>query len=337
MIVKFRTKGVPGSVEPGRFSQESILDIVRNVFYVGYVAHYPTPPLSMVDDLENPDRIKQTVKNRRIPEKIYPGKHDPLYPFELWEKNLYIRKSKQRTPTNAGNSDRVYLLSGIAQCWECQRFVKSDRTVSLRGSTNGSGKQIYRCASLHGRARDKQAKLHDTPHDLVHKPDTKAPDIKALHKLPNLPATLLEPQVDALIKNIVLPEDWHERILASVYSNEGMSEYYSQRYNLLQELQTCRDLYQDKLIDSAEMKSRSMRIASELNRLTPKADPRSRELLPLLSDFSALWDQMSPLQKRGLLNVIFEGLYFDGEGKLREARARSPFDRIMGLEQEITA
>ena len=331
MKVKFRTKGIPGFKKPGRFSPESILDIVRNVFYVGFVAHYPTAPLSMVDDLENPKRIKQTVKNRRIPENIHPGKHEPLYPYDLWLENQAIRTSKQKTPTNAGKSERVYMLSGIAQCWECQRFVKSDRIVILRGSTNGSGKQVYRCASLHGRMKDRQAKIHETPHDLVHNPDAKAPDIRALHKLPNLPAALLEAQVDALIKRLVLPDDWHERILAYVISNDGMSEYHSQRYNLQQELQAIKELRKAKLIDEAELKSQSMQIAAELNQLTPKADARTRKLLPLFTNFPALWDQMSPQEKRGLLNIIFEGLYFDGEGNLCEARAHEPFDRLLGL------
>ena len=79
------------------------------------------------------------------------------------------------------------------------------------------------------------------------------------------------------------------------------------------------------------MKSKSMQIAAELNRLTPKADARTRKLLPLFTNFPALWEQMSPQEKRGLLNIIFEGLYFDGAGKLREARAHAPFDYLLGL------
>jgi DNA invertase Pin-like site-specific DNA recombinase len=330
-VVKFRTKGVPGSKAPGRFSPESIMDIVKNIFYVGMVAHYPTLPLSMMDDLENPDKIKQTVNNRRIPERIYQGRHEPLYPHYIWEQNQAIRTSKQKTPTNAGRSDRVYLLSGIAQCWECLPFTKPDRKVTLRGSTNGSGKQIYRCAGLHGRSKDRANKISSTPIGMEAQPDQKIPDLKDLHKLTSLPARLLEKQIVKQLDQLDIPDDWYERILAYALSDEGMTEYQRNQYNLQQELQKQKDLFKEGLIDAVELKGHSTRIATQMNRLSPKANPQAQRLLPLLENFSFIWELMTPIEQRGLLDIIFDRIYFDGEGKLREAWAYAPFDQLLNL------
>jgi hypothetical protein len=125
-------------------------------------------------------------------EKTYAGKHQALYPYELWEKNQTTRISKKKVPANSEKTNRTYLLRGIAQCWECLPYTKPDKTVSLRGSINGSGKALYRCASLHGREKDKQSKLNLIQFDLITSHDEHAPNLRALHPKPILPAALLE-------------------------------------------------------------------------------------------------------------------------------------------------
>ncbi|TLM99279.1 hypothetical protein FDZ73_22095, partial [bacterium] len=52
--INFRTKGLPGQTKPGAFSRDNIREIIRSPYYVGLVAHYPTRPLDMDDELENP-------------------------------------------------------------------------------------------------------------------------------------------------------------------------------------------------------------------------------------------------------------------------------------------
>ncbi len=49
--VHFRTKGLLNRYDPGEFTRDSVREIVRNPFYVGYVTHYYTAPLNMRDDL----------------------------------------------------------------------------------------------------------------------------------------------------------------------------------------------------------------------------------------------------------------------------------------------
>ena len=329
--VKFRTKGIAGHKEPGKFTKDCVLDIIRNPFYVGLVTHYPTPDLSFLDDIENPKKYKQTVKNRRTPEKIYKGKHQALYPYELWEQNQSIRISNRKVPSKSSTLNRTYLLRGIAQCWECLPYTKPDRTVSLRGSVNGSGNAIYRCASMHGREKDRQSKLNFTQYNLIAKSDAHAPDLRALHPTPSLPAEVLEKQVEDLILNMEIPEEWHERILAYAVSDEGLSEYKRKNYNLSTELKKYRDLYSEGDIDSAEYTAKKMKISTELANLKPSSDPALHYLLPILKDFPGLWKIFPREAKQILLRVMFERIYFDANGQIREVRAHAPFDSILNL------
>ena len=335
MKIKFRTKGVPGSVGPGAFSPDSVLDIVRNVFYAGYVAHYPTSPLSMRDDLDNPTKYHQTVKNRRQIEYSYSGKHEPLISYEIWQENQSIRKSKKQTPTNAGKSAKVFPLSGIAQCWECLPFTRPGRTVPLRGNTNGSNRRVYRCAGLHGRQRDRDNRIDLTSTGLISSPDRKANSLREHHILPSLPAEKLETQIDELLAQLILPEDWHERIVAYALSDAGMGLYASRRHNLEIEMAKLTEQHLMGAIDGAELKNHQLRIAAELSRLTPTVHPNTPEMTQLLKDFSRLWYSMLPREQRALLGIIFDRIYFDGNGQLQEARTHAPFDHLLKQHQPV--
>jgi hypothetical protein len=114
-ITHFRTKGVPNSCQPGRFTRDSVREIVRNPFYVGLVAHYPTPSLSMADDLHHPERIHVNVKDRRTPLSLVRGQHQPLYQMEIWKQNQLRRSSKKQTPITAGKPTHIYLLTGLGR------------------------------------------------------------------------------------------------------------------------------------------------------------------------------------------------------------------------------
>ena len=50
-----------------------------------------------------------------------------------------------------------------------------------------------------------------------------------------------------------------------------------------------------------------------------------------LTDFHHLWEYLEPYEKNNLLNLMFGGLFFDGQGQLRWILAHSPFDSLLGL------
>lgn len=332
LVVKFRTKGVPGSYPPGEFSSSSILDIVRNPFYAGFVSHHPTPDLNMNDNIENPKSVRVSIKDRRTPEELYQGQHQALISVELWQKNLMIINAKgNRVPRGpAREKKRTYLLAGIGRCAECKDRAAPGHAIHLRGTPNGSSKRIYRCANAVSKSIDSAPASDLQALGMSGQPDLRMPGKVTRHR-GNLPAKMLENQVHALVKRINLPPEWNECILAYAASEDGPSEYQRNRYNLLRELERYKELFKQGLLDMAGLKTAQERIARELSLLDPRVDPRLKTLIPLLADFPALWEQMTPHEQHSLLKRMFEGLYFDGNGNLVDARAYTPFDQLMGL------
>jgi hypothetical protein len=334
--VTFRSKGIKGFVKPGDFKPEAIQDIIRNVFYVGYVAHYPTPPLSMLDHLTDPKSVQPKVKNKKTPIKIYQGLHQALYPYEIWEQNQHIREAKGKTPTSHQVPKRVYPLSGIAHCWECIPFETQDRPVTLRGVTNGSKNRVYICSAMHERSKTSRRVLTgdlSTLTSLGISAQTKldARSISARHIKPNLKAQELEDSVDTIVSRLVIAPEWQERIMAYYLSDDGMSEYKRKRFNLQSEMQRYRTQHLEHLIDDATLKTQMLRIGQELANLTPQNNSCALRIIPILNDFESLWGKLSPGDKHSILKIIFDRIYVDSNGNIREFRARAPFDKLLSL------
>jgi DNA invertase Pin-like site-specific DNA recombinase len=323
--VQFRTKGVPGSYPPGKFSRDTVREVVRNPFYVGLVARYPTAPLSMADDLEHPNSIHSTVKHRRIPVEFVQGKHEPLYPLNIWQANQKLRKTKKRVPVVDGQPRRVYLLSGVGRCHIC--YENDHRQVSLRGSINGSGRPVYRCAALIDRSMVRRKKGPGISADVEDDPSFQK--LIQSHHHYAIPGELVERQVTELIKGLQIPPDWHERILAYYLSDEGMSEFERKGYGLRNEMEREKEMFRSGLSDKLIFEQEALRIVDQLNSLRPAACPDAARILPLLENWPFIWEKMNGLERRAILALVYGGLYFDNSGVLQKAEIYPPFDRLI--------
>ena len=74
-----------------------------------------------------------------------------------------------------------------------------------------------------------------------------------------------------------------------------------------------------------------IRIGQELANLSPENNARAMHIKPLLDDFESLWKMISPGDKRSILKIIFERIYVDSTGTIREMRAHAPFDKLLKL------
>jgi DNA invertase Pin-like site-specific DNA recombinase len=337
-IARFRTKGVPSrgdnGYEPGPFTRDSVRTIVTSLFYVGWVTYAESAPLSMEDNLEHPEQIPGKKHHPRHPDEISKGLHEALYPFELWMENQQIRATKARTPTNAGKPTHTYLLSdGIGFCWECYQH-DSMRRASLRGSSTGkNGQHTYRCATLHERHKSrKQFDLKDaalTTMDIAPAGTTDFMDLIACHTRSTLPAIELERQAEDLLSNLTLSPEMMEQVAAYYLSDDGMGEFILKKKNLFREIERAQTQHNLGLVDDSYLEARRDHVLAELEKLKPAARPEAQEILPLLTDFPALWAQMTPLEKRAILKDVFAGLYYDGTGKLHEAKPYAPFVNLL--------
>lgn len=334
--VTFRTKGTSGRKTDRTFNNESVRQIVGNPFYTGMVASYPRPEFNLEDDFDHPERIStpKADGNSRVPEELHQGLHKPLISKHLWEKNTKMRKKKTHNPGNSKRKRRIYPLTGVARCWEC--FKTDGRKSSLRGSTGRGTNAYYRCAYLQDRGIQK-AKIKNTPvvsqdksYEIeVLKADTDFEYLSSQHK--TLRSDSIEPKVNQLISAMSVPTEWHELIMSYYLSDEGMTEFEYEGHNLRQGLARFQRLYLDGHISKAEFDEQSLHLTQQLDSLKPSSNPSAREILHLLKDFDDTWNQLTSPEKRGIIDVIFEGIYFDHKGEVRRIALHNPFDELLGL------
>ncbi|MBN1887057.1 MAG: recombinase family protein [Thermoflexales bacterium] len=336
-VVHFRTKGRPGLFPPGPFKRDSVRDIVRNPFYAGLVARYPSKPLDMEDDPEHPDRRRPNpdpIRNKRQAEALTEGQHEALYSVQLWQHNQHLRQNKGTTPNSQHRPRREYMLTGVGRCWVCAQY--DGREANLRGVTGGpKGREYYRCASVHENYKQRGKKPAEAFEDVLPAVGLSAQangdSLLGLHTQASLRADKLGAQVDALIGQLVIPEAWYDQILAYYLTDEGLTSFERESYNLRQELARHQALYERGHLTLAQFEQRTGGIIRQLQQLRPAARPEAAGIVSLLKDFPAIWAQMSAGGQRGLLKVMFAGLYFDTASKLRRALAHEPFGELLGL------
>ncbi len=331
--VHFRTKGKPGQSQPGPFTRDNVRDILTNVVYAGVAAHYPSRPLSWDEDdpaMSRVEDLSRIALNRRIPDYVQKGQHQPLVSWSLYEQCRQIRRRKGKSPQRQQRAVRVYPLSGIARCWPCSNHDGCG--VPLRGISSNGGTRYYRCATLIDRR--KQRGTSRPPEETGLPPqvtratpasskETMGCIAKAVH------AEVLEEQVYTLVRRLRIPGEWRERILAYYLSDDGMQEFERQRYNLAQAFKHSTWLLKSGVISQAEFEEEKTRFTQRMARLKPDTHVAAASALGRLDDWAWLWEQMTPEEHKGLLQTMLAGAYFDGP-RLIKLVANAPFDRWLG-------
>ena len=265
---------------------------------------------------------------RRKPEEFFEGRHEPLYPMELFLLNQQIRAGKANTPTSAEKSARVYLLTGVGRCYECWVGNPQKPSVSLRGVT-GNGYTYYRCA-VHQEYYCSRRRRASDGEDVLPAADADVMDaLLQRHSL--LPAKKVEQTVENLMGQIQLPDAWFESILAYVVTRHGLTDYERDRYNLQSALERLQKMFQWGHLGEADYLQEAVPLQHALAQLSPMVAPEARRAMPLLMDFPALWRQMLPIEQRAVLQTMFSGLYFDAQGELRKISTQSGFEKLVRM------
>ncbi len=331
--VHFRTKGRPGSVPPGPFSRDNVREIVRSPYYVGLVAHYPTRPLDMEDDPEDPRKksISLPLANKRTPQQLVKGVHKPIYSKSLWESNLQLREAKSNMKSGTHKPRAEYLLTGLGRCWVC--YQHGQLKAGLCGVRGGSGLAYYRCATI--RDKVKSSGVKDTAKESDLKIQSVEPDDRWEHLLDehtnNWKAEVVEGQIDRLMSQLFIPEKWYDMIYAYYLNDNGLAEFERETYNLSQELERLQKLYLNGFLSQGQFEERALEITTLLQVQQPSAQPEVKEIPPLLRDFNALWKSLKLCEKKALLRVMFVAIYFDQDGKIRKILGNKPFDQLADL------
>ncbi len=335
-MVHFRTKGLPNQKKPGLFSRDSVREIVRSPFYVGLVAHYPTRPLDMEDDPENPKKrlSAMPLANKRNPQVLMQGVHEPLYSVDTWKRNMQKREAKSHAPvTAATRNKREYLLSGVGRCWVC--YEHGYHQVGLRGSQGGSGNQYYRCGLMH--EKRKSSSRQETFQTVIAAEGIQATNNSEWQQLVGAHTTYLkaeqaEEQINQMVNRLIIPETWYEMIAAYYLSDHGMADFERESFNLRQELNRAKELYLNGFLNLAQFQEKALMIGKTLETYQPIAKPEVHEVITLLKDFPKIWASLNITERRRLIKVMFLSVYFDASSKVQLAFAHDPFNRMLQLQ-----
>ena len=116
----FRTKGRWGRGKPGRFSKDSVRELLQNPYYVGVVPYFSV-------------NGKGQKRKRQDAVVLYPGRHEPLVDQETYDCCLSVRRVLGRHPRQRDDwAERIYTLSGILRCGYCGQVMRAQSGHGVR-------------------------------------------------------------------------------------------------------------------------------------------------------------------------------------------------------------
>ncbi len=248
----YRTAGNSG----GRsFTKDSVRGVLVNRFYVGEL---PNGENGWID-----------------------GKHEPLVPLDTFEHVQQIRARNRSQPHTVKRTARVYSLSGVLRCTECQG------PMWIHQSTKGRARIYCRDRLKKGACANRGTFLD-----------------------------VYEDQVAEYLRRFVIPEDYRARILAMYRGLEAEEESSEQiRGELEARLARLRKLFEWGDISEDAYVADSSEIKEELARLAPT--DRNPEILDRLETFlldvSEAWAHASADQRNRLARQLFDAVWVRNE------------------------
>ena len=265
----YRTAGNSG----GRtFSKDSVRGVLTNRFYLGEL---PNGENGWVD-----------------------GVHEPLVPLETFEQVQEIRARNRSKPHTVKRTARVYSLSGVLRCTECEG------PMWIHQSTKGRARIYCRDRGKKGDCANRGTFLD-----------------------------VYEDQVLEYLRRFVIPEDYRERIMALYRGLEAEEDSSEQaRGELEGRLARLRKLFEWGDIEEDAYLADSNEVKEELARLAPvKSDVFILGRLEgFLMDVSEAWWHATPDQRNRLARQLFDAVWVKDDAVIavRPREELRPFFQI---------
>jgi len=226
------------------------------------------------------DTVRDLLQNQtylgfvKYKDELLPGKHPPLVSQALFDASQAARRAKSRAQKTArdGRRARVYLLSGLLRCGECGGKLHSAGSKYHR---------YYRCYHA-----------YQQPGDCSQRTSTRA--------------DVLETEVERLIRDFELPEDWRQQVNSYLSGGPDLEQVERQRALLEARLERIRRLYIDGDLSEGEYDQERNKTKRELAQLVTPEAVSIEQAAALLRNFSALWEQATLVERRKILQEILE-------------------------------
>lgn len=221
-----------------------------------------------------------------------PGNHPMIVEPELYERAQLVRRTKGHNPQSQRSEKqaRVFLLTGILQCAECGG--------RMRGQSSNQGVRYYQC---------------------VNRAQAKADCSQVMVR-----ADPLEEQLVEIIKHVRIPAEWREEILSQIFPNTDVSEIERRRVELKIRYDKAVELYLSDKIDREKLDQEELTFRREIALLTTGQNHIILEAIKLVTQFQDLWEVADPIEKKKLLQTMFEGVRVRGQ-TIESVQPKGPF------------
>lgn len=230
------------------------------------------------------------------PPEVFAGQHEAIIPTELFEQVGAVRKKRYMGSRTLQTHWRVYLLNGIVHCDACGR--------RLRAQTTQTGSYYREVSNARG--------YFDCP------------DAKQGAR-----ADIIGEQMGAIVRDIVLPDDWMEKLEALLQDDDETISLDNQRARLKAELRRLRDLYRrghyEDDIDTFERDARV--VQRQLDQLPGPEDLANiQEAAVTLNTLADIWDEATLEEQRDMLRLAIKEVYVDArQSRVASFRPHPPF------------
>lgn len=263
------------------FSKDTVLAMLRNGFYAGFVAYRGLSDRKSADG-------KKHLRNSKTATVWIEGAHEPIISRELFEQCQEVRI--KRYDAHLGGqpaTQRVYLFAKMAFCKHCGGRLRSTRwgeagsqyedsayycTAQERGCTCGAGRRI-------------------------------------------VPEHLLLPDLDSIISALSLPEDVRQEAIAFIEGHNTSGANERQATKLEAELQRLNRMYQAGNVADDYYDRESERLKHEMASLARDAGTSQqvdiKAAIDALDDVSRLWHAATREEKAAIVQAVFEAFNVD--------------------------
>jgi len=245
-------------------------------------------------------------------DQYYPGQHEPLLPRETWGQVQAIRTRRGEGKGGGRRADRLYLLSRLARCSKCGLRLTS-QTSEGKGR-KGHETQYYLCPAKR-----------------------RSVDCPAGGEF--APAEEIDAQVAELVSQLVLPDDWRERLEELAEHQEERENVEGKRRYLEGKLRRLKFLFMEEGdISEVEYRRKRVDLQAQLDALQMPETPEVEQAGETLEGLGQEWANAPKKYRRDMLGCIFEAIYVDVEAKrficVKPYPPFVPLFRMDGLEEK---
>lgn len=223
----------------------------------------------------------------RHKDKLLSGLHQPLVTSELFDEvQVTMKKNSGRSQTLQAHPEREYLLKGLIRCSYCE--------MPMWAQTYQNGNRYYR---EHRGSRGAGSCVNSSGSIACHLPDK---------------------QVSELVRAIVLPEAWLDRVLAKIHLEDEVSRVGREKRKVEKQLQKLGQVYlDDDLMEYDEYKRRKRRLEDRLVSLVVPGVDSAVEAGKLLESLPKLWHESDLKEKHKVLVTMLDAVYVDCKDRRR--------------------